>query len=642
MDSLDLWEELSKDFSVIPLTGKKPDEVGWNRWCEKKRPFKRHDFLGKNAGIACGPASNTIVLDVDDVDEFKKLAKEKGWIVPDTRQCRTGSGKPHLYYCYVNNGRKYGCTSFKVQKDGKKITVFDIRGCGGQVVAPGSIHPDTGEKYQWANSKPILHPPEWILNLLCPKEDLKPEPHPHCQCGWDGTIDGLPLTEDIKELIVNGAPITERSEAIMSVVNGLVYSGLTDDQIVAMMDQYAIGEKYREKRSGKTKWLNKHIAKARSFVLDRAEYRNEDFRWLLSNKGKHCTTVGNTGNMGNTRVTQTVTHRETGGVTPEVTHEASEKHECSSSGLGQLVESYISNFYGNFSTKDLSEYLKSHLSCDRLSRQVQVALSKCLARHVAAGRLERTVKGGYRIVDTSLDDLDDGYGEAEHKIKLPLSLNELVYIEPKEVIMVCGNTDGGKTCFAINVGLLNKEHTYKEEEKGSGGFGVYHFVSEMGGVSFRNKMLQVGTNAYEDYRKKVRVVRFKAESIADQIQPASINIIDYLEPANGDFREIVPTINSIFNKLTTGVAVICVQMRGEYPAGGAGVLWRPRLAVALLDVKERSCKLAKILKGKNNRSGRGVDSWEMDYWVHNRGTRFEELTQWEEPYNRMRKRYCRI
>jgi hypothetical protein len=165
----------------------------------------------------------------------------------------------------------------------------------------------------------------------------------------------------------------------------------------------------------------------------------------------------------------------------------------------------------------------------------------------------------------------------------------------------------------------------------------------MGGVSFRHKFDMIGgEEAYDYYRANVRVLRFKPGSIVDQIQPNSINIIDYLEPLNGDFREVVPTINAIFDHLVNGVAVICVQMRQENPVGGYGSLWKPRLAVKLQDSRERACKMASIMKGKNTRSDQSVDGWEVDYWCLKKGVEFQMLSEWESPYGRNRKKYCKL
>jgi len=167
MGQIEEWESLSGFFSMIPLEGKRPIEDNWSQWCLKKRPFDRKDFEGRNAGVACGPASGVIVLDIDNSDLFKELRVERGWDVPETLIIKTGKGF-HLYFEYGQNGKRYGCTSFKdpkgrLDEKGKPITVFDVRGIGGQVVAQGSIHPVTGKPYSVFRSTTIKPCPKWML-----------------------------------------------------------------------------------------------------------------------------------------------------------------------------------------------------------------------------------------------------------------------------------------------------------------------------------------------------------------------------------------------------------------------------------------------------------------------------------------------
>ena len=126
-----------KDFSQIRLDGKRPIDQNWQRNCHEHRVLSEGEINGHNIGIACGPASGCIVLDIDDPEAFKATCKKNGWTVPDTYTVQTGSGKPHYYFQYPQDGEKYGNKSYPSMG-------FDTRGLGGQVVAPGSIHPDTG------------------------------------------------------------------------------------------------------------------------------------------------------------------------------------------------------------------------------------------------------------------------------------------------------------------------------------------------------------------------------------------------------------------------------------------------------------------------------------------------------------------
>jgi hypothetical protein len=141
---LDLFERQAARFSLIPLDGKKPFEKDWQQWCEAKRAFNRKDFEGHNAGVCCGPASEVLVLDVDDPQAFEALLLGNGLAVPETRTVITGSGKPHFYFKYPQGGVRVGNKSFK-HPVFPRHTIYDIRGVGGQVVAAGFIHPETGK-----------------------------------------------------------------------------------------------------------------------------------------------------------------------------------------------------------------------------------------------------------------------------------------------------------------------------------------------------------------------------------------------------------------------------------------------------------------------------------------------------------------
>jgi putative DNA primase/helicase len=157
--NVELFKKLSEKYSLIRLKGKIPKEKGWERYSHERRPFNAIGFRpGENAGIACGPASGILVLDIDDQDKFEKCCSEYGWQVPESLTHKTGSGMLHVVFRYPQNGKKYGNL-------GRKEFGFDVRGCGGQIVAPGSIHPDTQNPYEVLHDAPLADPPPWLLSL---------------------------------------------------------------------------------------------------------------------------------------------------------------------------------------------------------------------------------------------------------------------------------------------------------------------------------------------------------------------------------------------------------------------------------------------------------------------------------------------
>jgi putative DNA primase/helicase len=259
-----LFRKLSEQFSLIRLKGKVPIEKGWEKYCELKRSFNEIGFQpGDNAGIACGPASGLIVLDVDSWPKFE----ESGRKIEPSFSVKTGGKGTHFYFRYPTNGTVY-------ENRARKSEGFDIRALGGQVVAPGSIHPDTGKPYRIVDliDTPIAAAPQWLLDLAEKKE--KPASQPANQASqWDGDIDRLPISPETKQLIKEPIPVGGRSEAIMSVLNALVWANLSDSDIFSIFESYPIGEKYLEKGRSGHRWLQPQIDKARSFVVDKADDR---------------------------------------------------------------------------------------------------------------------------------------------------------------------------------------------------------------------------------------------------------------------------------------------------------------------------------------------------------------------------------
>lgn len=259
-----LFQELSERFSVIPIKGKIPFEDNWTDACTKKRAFNPKEYRNKNAGICGGPASGVVVIDVDDPACFKSLRTENGLEVPETFTVRTGNGY-HLYYHYPQDGREYGSKSFK-HPIFSKATIFDIKGCGGMVVAPGSIHPDTGKAYTIEKDIPTAPAPEWLRGFVLgdvefKKESLKTIPLAKVSNEIIMSMKGV--SDAIKKRIIEGAPKGARSESIMSVLKALCGAGIHKNIIVHIFDYYAIGEKYREKGNSRDKWLKDEIERAK-------------------------------------------------------------------------------------------------------------------------------------------------------------------------------------------------------------------------------------------------------------------------------------------------------------------------------------------------------------------------------------------
>jgi hypothetical protein len=113
-----------------------------------------------NLAIATGEVSGIIVLDVDNTDaeaELRKLELEHG-ALPATVESITARGR-HLFFRHpqvqVHNSA------------GKVAPGVDIRGSGGYVVAPPSVHP-SGRVYCWSvdSANAFADVPQWLLDKI--------------------------------------------------------------------------------------------------------------------------------------------------------------------------------------------------------------------------------------------------------------------------------------------------------------------------------------------------------------------------------------------------------------------------------------------------------------------------------------------
>ncbi len=295
MSKIEEFEQLHKQtgWGLIPLIGKRPIEKDWQRWCESKRPFNKNEFRnGKNAGIPCGPANGILVIDVDDIEKFNSWLDEKKFELPVTRVHMTGSGKPHYIYEYPIDGNVYGNRSFKdpggeIDPVTKKVkSVFDIRGLGGQIVAPGSIHPATQKEYAVRHDVDIAPAPGWLLKLAI--QDATAEPIEGSEGAKNG-LEGLNLPYPIKRLIEQGESNGKRSEAIMSVLNALVKANASDTTIIGIFEAYPIGQKYLEKGNSKEKWLLDQIKKVRGQEIQHKKAVGMSFNELEQEFGGETT-----------------------------------------------------------------------------------------------------------------------------------------------------------------------------------------------------------------------------------------------------------------------------------------------------------------------------------------------------------------
>jgi len=306
-------EKLHKTFpSIFQLKGKAPNLKNWQTWCFKPYPFYIGQFEDdtQNAGLPCGPANNCLVGDDDQPDAIRHYVEKHGEELKPTRTHITGKGGIHYFWKFpeeCEEGFYYGNASVK---DDNRESLFDIRGIGGQVVAPGSIHPETGEYYTIGNDIPMAQAPQCILDLCkrpiataspllqalfhgyghhadqAPQAPGKKDEGLHIPVGDpDDILQNLQLSYSVKHLIKNGTDKGERSEAIFSVITSLLNADVEDSAIHLLFGAFPIGEKFRE-NGNFTARLQAEIDRARAKEIP------ENFEDFLSFR-RNTTDTGN-------------------------------------------------------------------------------------------------------------------------------------------------------------------------------------------------------------------------------------------------------------------------------------------------------------------------------------------------------------
>jgi hypothetical protein len=202
-------EYASRGLSVIPLEpkGKKP-LVEWKRYQSVKPTDEElQEWFGehpeRNIGIVTGAISGLVVVDLDSPEAIQ-FAEEQSFPVPPIVETPRGY---HLYFAYPGDR---SVRNFQKRDD---LPGIDLRGDGGYVVAPPSIHP-SGVQYKWVEGSTL--------------DDLPLAPLPEIFLTKSGT-DKTPLKD-----LYSGVSEGERNTTLTRLAGSWAHDGLTIDEMLEM------------------------------------------------------------------------------------------------------------------------------------------------------------------------------------------------------------------------------------------------------------------------------------------------------------------------------------------------------------------------------------------------------------------------
>ncbi|MDO8490364.1 MAG: bifunctional DNA primase/polymerase [bacterium] len=152
---------VDRGWSVIPVGTNKIPIINWKEFQERIATIEElEDWFSNESmagiGIVTGSISGIVVIDVDK--KSGGLESIKNFSTPLTPIVQTGGGGFHYYYACPKNARIKTCA-------GDIAPGIDIRGEGGYVVAPPSLHL-SGNRYEWATSfddAELAELPSWVI-----------------------------------------------------------------------------------------------------------------------------------------------------------------------------------------------------------------------------------------------------------------------------------------------------------------------------------------------------------------------------------------------------------------------------------------------------------------------------------------------
>jgi hypothetical protein len=244
--------------------------------------------------------------------------------------------------------------------------------------------------------------------------------------------------------------------------------------------------------------------------------------------------------------------------------------------IAQEIENWVIVTSGDFSVTD--SYRELQIVTKEQKAAARTAFNRLQVKQIIEKSGNRD--GFYRLRQESCKEIDWVNADTTpYEVKWPLGVHEYVQVYPKSIIIIAGESNAGKTAYCLNVARKNR---LKRE--------INYFLTEGDPAELKVRVEKFNEPAEAWYNVKFRTPRGNLSKV---IKPDGFNIIDYLE-IHKDFYEVSGIINEIYEKLTTGVAVIAMQKPAgrDLGIGGRGTLDKARLYLAIEPGR------IKIVKGK--------------------------------------------
>ncbi len=294
---------------------------------------------------------------------------------------------------------------------------------------------------------------------------------------------------------------------------------------------------------------------------------------------------------------------------------AFERAERKEINLTEEVRQWVSVTNGNFCVTN------AYQSVTMRNKQDRAKVRVILSRMVKDGEIERVSEkdGWFRRVEKDISEIDwESCDDTIINCKWPFELEQYYLCLPKNIIVIAGSPDAGKTAFCLNFAMLNMEK-----------YQIKYFSSEMGALELKVRLKKFGIPFYK--WKQVKFIE-RSSNFADVIDPDGLNVVDYIEVPEEAWKIATP-INEIFRKLNKGICVIALQKPRlrDVARGGESTLDRPRLYLSMGNGQ------IKIVKCKNwANDERNPNGLSLEYKIV-QGCKFIQQSDWSIAWEEVRR-----
>ena len=539
-------------------------------------------------GCATGPDSGIWVLDAD-YPEGPEQAKQMD--LPETFIQETGGGG--LQYFFAWNGRNIRNSSRKIAPG------IDVRGDGGYVILPPSLHP-AGVVYRWISNQKLSFAPEWLAEKAEKRKNPAREGDSNINKYAQAALSG-----EMQAIMT--APEGTRNETLNQAafnLGQLVAGGELDENLVYnALHSIAITSGLTESETTKTVRSGLESGKEHPRKSNKSNGSNG------SNAGNGSNGI-NTGNEKSRLVTKS--NAEVTKVTP-----GNGRFEGNLTGH---IRQFVQENQGSFTNSDIDrEFGLYHPNDKNLRRR---ALNKIKKEKII--KSDRRISGKYHIVKQEIEWIDLTKTEDSYfSINLPLSLSRVVRLPKKCICVVAGAANAGKTAFILDVLRRNQDQGYKK----------LYLMSEMGPSEYRQRVKKFAD--VEEWNAKILAASMSSgfDGPIAHHNPDGLSCIDFLEEVDGEYYRITSDIRSIYDALgDDGLAWVALQKHSQARVGrgGEGTTEKARLYLTmdiLLHRPHCTISAVKIIKAKDYPEGSNPNGKEIHVEIRN-GYEMRPVSEW--------------